>query len=67
MQMMHYAPTDWLDDVVMRVEGAVSSWVNVVLQDVVEGHRPAFRTWAQFRDMMVQRFEPVTKVEEVCK
>ena len=32
-----------------------------------EGRRPVFRTWAQFRDAMVQRFEPVTEVEEVRK
>ena len=52
-QLMHYASTDWLDVVAMRVEGAVSNWVNVALQDVVEDHRPVFHTWAQFRDAMV--------------
>ena len=31
MQLMRYTPTDWLDVVAMRVEGATSSWVNVVL------------------------------------
>ena len=58
MRLMRYAPTDWLDVVAMRVEGAASSWVNAVLQEISEGYRPVFRTWAQFRDAMVQRFEP---------
>ena len=44
MRLMRYAPTDWFDVVAMRVEGAMNSWVNAVLQDVVEGHRPVFRT-----------------------
>ena len=65
MRLMCYAPTDWLDVVAMRVEGATSSWVNAVLQEISEGRRPVFRTWAQFRDAMVQRFEPVTEIEEV--
>ena len=67
MQLMCYAPTDWLDVVAMRVEGAASSWVNAVLQEISEGCRPVFRTWAQFRDAMVQRFKPVTEVEEARK
>ena len=50
---MCYAPTDWLDVVTMRVDGAVSSWMNVALQDVAEGHKPVFRTWAQFKKTMV--------------
>ena len=50
---MRYASSDWLDVVAMRVEGAVSSWVNAILQDVAAGHRPIFRTWAQFKDAMV--------------
>ena len=65
--MMHYAPTDWLDVVAMRVEGAASSWVNAVLQDISEGRKLVFRMWAQFRDAMMQRFEPVTEVEKACK
>ena len=28
------------------------------------GRRSVFCTWAQFRDAMVQRFEPVIEVEE---
>ena len=64
---MRYAPTDWIDVVAMRVEGAASSWVNAVLQDISEGRRPVFHTWAQFRDAMVQRFEPVMEVEEAHK
>ena len=67
MRLMRYAPTDWLDVVAMRVEGAASSWVNAALQDVATGRKPVFRTWAQFKDAMVQRFEPVTEVEEVQK
>ena len=41
--------------------------MNAVLQDVSAGHRLVFRTWAQFRDAMVQRFEPVTEIEEARK
>ena len=67
MRLMRYAPTDWLDVVAMRVEGATSSWVNAALQDVATGRRPVFYTWAQFRDAMVQRFELVTKMEEAQK
>ena len=67
MRLMHYAPTDWLDVVAMRVEGATSSWVNAVLQEISKGHRPVFCTWVQFRDAMVQWFEAVTKVEEAHK
>ena len=37
MRLMRYSPSDWLDIVAMRVEGAASSWVNAVLQDVVAG------------------------------
>ena len=64
MRLMRYAPTDWLDVVAMRVEGAASSWVNAVLQDILEGHKLVFHMWAQFRGAMVQRFKPVTEVEE---
>ena len=55
------------DVLAMRVEGATSSWVNVVLQDISKGRRPVFHTWAQFRDAIVQWFEPVTEVEEARK
>ena len=64
MKLMRYTPTNWLDVVVMRVEGAASSWVNVVLQDISAGRRPVFCTWAQFKEAMVQQFEAVTEVEE---
>ena len=67
MTLMCYTPTDWLDVVAMRVEGAASSQVNAVLQDIFAGHRPVFRTWAQFKEAMVQQFEPTTEVEEVQK
>ena len=42
MRLMHYAPTDWLDVVAMRVEGTMSSWVNAILQDVAVGRRAVF-------------------------
>ena len=48
MRLMRYSPSDWLDIVAMRVEGAASSWVNAVLQDVIAGRRAAFLTWRQF-------------------
>ena len=67
MRLMRYTPTNWLDVVAMRVEGAASSWVNAVLQDIFEGRKPVFRMWAQFRDPMVQQFEPVIDVEEARK
>ena len=67
MKLMRYAPTDWLDVVAMRVEGAVNSWVNAVLQDISTGRRPVFCTWAQLKEAMVQQFELVTKVEEARK
>ena len=37
MRLMKYAPTDWLDVVAMRVDGAANSWVNAALQEVVDG------------------------------
>ena len=63
MQLMCYAPTNWLDVVAMRVEGAASTWVNAVPQEMSEGCRPVFRMWAQFRDAMVQRFERLLKLK----
>ena len=67
MKLMHYGPIYWLDGVAMRVEDVASSWVNTVLQDVAKGHKPMFYTWTQFKEAMVQQFEPVTKVEEAYK
>ena len=64
MKLMRYAPIDWLDALAMRVEGVASSWVNAVLQDISTGRRPVFRTWAQFKEAMVQWFEPATEVKE---
>ena len=64
MRLMCYATTNWLNVVAMRVEGAASSCVNAVLQDVTVGRKPVFRTWAQFKEAMVQQFELVTEVEE---
>ena len=34
MRLMRYSPSNWLDIVAMRGEGAASSWVNAMLQDV---------------------------------
>ena len=42
MWLMHYTPTDWLDVVAMRVEGAVRSWMDAVLQDIFEDRMPVF-------------------------
>ena len=61
MRLMKYSPSDWLDIVAMRVEGATSSWVNAVLQDVAASHRAAFLTWRSFTQAMIHRFEPVTR------
>ena len=62
MRLMCYAPTDWLDTVAMHVEGAISNWVNATLQDVAAGRTLVFRTWAQFKEVMAQRFELITEV-----
>ena len=67
MRPMKYSPSDWLDIVAMRVEGAASSWVNAVLQDVATGHRGALLTWRQFTQAMLHRFELVTETEEARK
>ena len=67
MRLMWYSPSDWLDIIAMRVEGAASSWVNAVLQDVAAGRRAAFLTWRQFTQAMIHRFEPVTETEEARK
>ena len=53
MHLMCYAHTDWFDMVAMRVNGIVSSWVTVVLLEVVEGYRLVFRMWDQFKKVMV--------------
>ena len=39
MRLMKYVPTDWLNVVAMRVDGATSSWVNAVFQEVADGRR----------------------------
>ena len=67
IRLMKYSPADWLDIMAMRVEGATSSWVNAVLQDVAAGHKAAFLTWCSFTQAMIHRFEPVTEVEEARK
>ena len=67
MRLMKYSPSDWLDIVAMRVEGAASSWVNTVQQDVAVGRKAAFLTWCNFTQAMIHRFEPMTEVEEARK
>ena len=64
MRLMRYSPSDWLDIVDIRVEGAISSWMNAVLQDVVVGHQAAFLMWRQFMQAMIHEFEPEIKIEE---
>ena len=51
----------------MRVEGAATSGVNAVLQDVTAGRRAAFLTWRQFTQAMIHWFESVTETEEAWK
>ena len=41
--------------------------MKAVLQDISAGCRPVFRTWPQFKEAMVQQFEPVIEVEEAQK
>ena len=64
MRLMKYNPTDWLDVVAMRVDGAASSWVNAVLQEVADGRRQEFRTWGHFKVAMIHRFESITETED---
>ena len=64
MRLMKCSPSDWLDIVAMRVEGAPSSWVIVVLQDVVASNRAAFLTWRQLTQAMIHRFKLVMETEE---
>ena len=67
MRLMEYSPSDWLDIVAIRVEGAASSWVNAMLQDVATGRRAAFLMWHSFIQAMIHGFEPETEVEEARK
>ena len=67
MGLMRYHPSDWMDVVTIRVEGAMSTWVNAVLQEVATGHRPTFATWKEFQKAMIHRFKPLTEVEEARK
>ena len=67
MRLMRYSPSEWLDIVAMRVEGAASSWVNAMLQDVAAGRSAAFLTWRQFMQAMIHQFELVTETEEAQK
>ena len=65
IHFIHYASIDWLNAVAMRVAGATSNWVNAALQDILRGYRIVFRTWAQFKKRMAQRFELVMEAEDV--
>ena len=67
MRLMWYSPSDLLDIVAMRVDGAASSWVNAVLQGVAAGRKATFLTWRQFAQAMIHQFEPVTEMEEAQK
>ena len=67
MRLMKYAPTDWLDVVAMCVDGAASSWVNAVLQEVATRRRQAFRTWGQFKVATIHQFESITEIEDACR
>ena len=42
MHLMRYDPTDWINVVAMRVDGAASSWVNAALLAIERGQRPPF-------------------------
>ena len=67
MKLMQSSPSDWLDIVAMRVEGAASFGVNAVLQNIAARRKVAFLTWRQFTQAMIHRFEPVTEIEEARK
>ena len=67
VKLMQYCPSDWLDIVAMRVEGAASSWVNAVLQDVDVGNKAAVLTWRQFTQAMINRFKPLIEAGEAQK
>lgn len=45
MKLMQYVPSDWPDVVAMRVDGAMSSWVNAILLDATKECCPPFCTW----------------------
>ena len=64
MRLMKYAPMDWLDVVAMCVDGAASSWVNAVLQEVADGRRQAFRTWGQFKVAIIHWFKSITETKD---
>ena len=67
MRLMRYDPTDWIDVVAMRVDGAACSWVNAALVAIERGQRPPFADWADFRAALIAAFEPVTETEEARK
>ena len=67
MRLMKYPPTDWLDIVAMRVEGAASSWMNAALVAIERNQHPCFIDWVDFSAATIAAFEPVTELEEAQK
>ena len=67
MRLMKFPPSDWLDIVAMRVEGAASSWMNAALVAIERNQRPRFLDWADFSAAIIAAFEPVTELEEARK
>ena len=64
MRLMRYPPTDWVDIVATRLDGAASTWIERELQRARQQHRAAWTTWDAFTDAMIRAFEPATVVEE---
>ena len=64
MRLMHYPPTDWVDIVATRIDGAASTWIERELQRAQRQHCAAWTTWEAFTDAMARAFEPATVVEE---
>ena len=67
MRLMRYDQADWLDIVVMRVDGSASAWVNAALQGIQLGRCARFQDWEDFSTAMIAAFEPVTETEEARK
>ena len=41
--------------------------VNAVLEEIAMGRKPAFKTWAEFEQVMIHRFKPLMQLEEARK
>jgi hypothetical protein len=67
MRLMRYAPTDWIDVVAMRVDGAASSWINATLASIERNQRQRFADWDDFKAAFITAFEFVTETEEARK